>query len=1236
MNCVPDCSECPADAENTVFCGNGTCDADETCTSCAGDCGPCVQLPTLPADGMCSIAANGPYAVNVRKWPSTESDVIAQLDYEQTYTAISLSLDTQWFQLADTGWVASWIVRSDGDCTNLPSMAFDTTDPAAALEVALVAHPTTKASLDVLTKCNLTADDLGGMTVPMVLDVLTSMEPCITFERAKLVLAHPEYDSYWANLYGGPFGQDIGPNPMLVSVTGVGQGRVAAEAQCPELWQWLESNQGQISLLHLYHMFSEEWDGAGAIDPTTGAAVDGICAAILNFQNTGGVPAHMPGAARFNQERSMPSCSVAVPADEFPQNITGITHQDWPFFFFGGRNSGHYEAPYLLQSDSWSQKVLGLDRTGSIVCQNLPELACDPFPMPVITSPPDNTTTSGLPTIAWEHNDACIPDGFEVLVVEQSLSPNSDPAVSATLPSTARSWTVPSQLHCDTWYTVGVIAVVEANQSSAGAQQSFLVGPNNNCQPPPTESNDPNDPDQPGDGNPTDPGSDDPGTNDPASPDGSIPAGGYGEAMQESTSFADAIGGIIDILLGGSIPGSSNTGTGGNPVSGDPPAENMTDVDGDGVWDDDDACPGIAGSADWYGCPSVAPEVVDPDGDGVEYPFDLCWYDPGPEENNGCPPPGADTTIDTDGDGIVDVIDDCPNDPGLNNGCPLVILVEYVAGIDEMVYDSDSDGWVDGIDECPYIPGYSDNNGCPIIIYLWDYDGDGVFDGFDECPAQPGYFDLAGCPKINLIDADRDGINNLDDACPYTHGDVDNNGCPPGMSSEDRDQDGVPDNQDICLTVPGNDPATGCPGISEYDNDGDGVLNAEDECLELPGYIELRGCPDISLVDTDQDTVLNSDDLCPDTPGAVDNEGCPYNTSTADSDQDGVPDTQDYCPTVVGNDPVTGCPTPSIDDSDGDGVLNAEDDCPATWGLPAQNGCTLPGDADSDLDQVPDNLDLCPTVYGNTSFGCPAPGPDNQDGDNHLDIEDPCPDVPGGYDDGCPQLPADGATDGDSDGVYDYADYCPTIYGTDANGCPPGGALPFDGTPDDIDGDGIPNEADPCLGFADATLGWGCGMGDDDLDGYPNGIDACPQEWGQMPYSDCYLPDTDGDTMPDAYDMCPTTPGERYGGYKGCNYRPDDTDNDFVPDELDLCPLTEGYTQTGCPWNLGESETEDADGDGLSNYWDPCPTIPGSAEEGYDCPGTEPPDYDDDGVPDFYDVCPGTPGTELNGGCPVP
>jgi len=113
------------------------------------------------------------------------------------------------------------------------------------------------------------------------------------------------------------------------------------------------------------------------------------------------------------------------------------------------------------------------------------------------------------------------------------------------------------------------------------------------------------------------------------------------------------------------------------------------DTDGDGIVDEDDACPIEAEDLDGFrdddGCPDL-----DNDADGILDVDDACPDEPGPPENDGCPDP------DRDGDGVPDRIDNCPDEPGPveNQGCPevqhVVIEESELQILDKIYFNVDS------------------------------------------------------------------------------------------------------------------------------------------------------------------------------------------------------------------------------------------------------------------------------------------------------------------------------------------------------------------------------------------------------------------------------------------------------------------------------------------------------------------------------------------------------------------
>ncbi|MCA9581651.1 MAG: OmpA family protein [Myxococcales bacterium] len=146
------------------------------------------------------------------------------------------------------------------------------------------------------------------------------------------------------------------------------------------------------------------------------------------------------------------------------------------------------------------------------------------------------------------------------------------------------------------------------------------------------------------------------------------------------------------------------------------------------------------------------PRPQDTDGDGLDDNEDACPTEPEDmddfQDEDGCPDP------DNDEDGVLDGEDACPTEAEDldsfedDNGCPDP--------------DNDGDGIADSQDECPLdaedMDSFEDENGCPDP----DNDGDSIVDGEDACPTAPGApSDKAeenGCPKAVRVDEEKGQI----------------------------------------------------------------------------------------------------------------------------------------------------------------------------------------------------------------------------------------------------------------------------------------------------------------------------------------------------------------------------------------------------------------------------------------------------------------------------------------------
>ena len=171
----------------------------------------------------------------------------------------------------------------------------------------------------------------------------------------------------------------------------------------------------------------------------------------------------------------------------------------------------------------------------------------------------------------------------------------------------------------------------------------------------------------------------------------------------------------------------------------------LSDRDGDGVPDPNDACPSTpkSGPVDESGC-----EVMqDSDGDGVPNVNDACPSTPSgdPVNESGC-------ERDTDNDGVLDSKDLCPDTPldaSIDKtGCET--KVEQKSEIADGGGDTDGDGIADAGDLCPVTASGAVVNatGCEL-----DKDGDQIVDRLDQCPQseKDEKVDTSGCKISNLI-----------------------------------------------------------------------------------------------------------------------------------------------------------------------------------------------------------------------------------------------------------------------------------------------------------------------------------------------------------------------------------------------------------------------------------------------------------------------------------------------------
>lgn len=188
--------------------------------------------------------------------------------------------------------------------------------------------------------------------------------------------------------------------------------------------------------------------------------------------------------------------------------------------------------------------------------------------------------------------------------------------------------------------------------------------------------------------------------------------------------------------------------------------------------------------------------------------------------------------------------------------------------------------------------------------------------------------------------------------------------------------------------------------------------------------------------------------------------------------------------------------------------------------------------------------------------------------------------------------------DADNDGKGDVCDNCPNIYNY---------------YQDDIDGDGVGNMCDNCKYKANPA------QTNSDGDIVGDSCDNCPLITNPYQYDidadglgDVCDPDMDGDSIPNITDN--DVDGDLVLNVEdNCKYRPNpdqlDEDQDGVGNECDNCPTISNPDQIDTDGNgIGDACDDDIDGDGIPNLTD-------------NCPATYNPDQKDENCNGIGDVC---------------
>ncbi len=671
------------------------------------------------------------------------------------------------------------------------------------------------------------------------------------------------------------------------------------------------------------------------------------------------------------------------------------------------------------------------------------------------------------------------------------------------------------------------------------------------------------------------------------------------------------------------------------------------DIDGDGVLNGDDGCPGDALKALPGACGCGV--VDDPDGNGV----------------SNCDACDADADADADADGHPDCTDNCPGDanPEQANSdqAPSACILRPTGASMAVTFDEGAAcdvvplGLVDIFDSCEVNPEAGESCLCALRptgaafcaavggAVGWDCalgsDGERC-----DCTGAAAEICVAGVPGACQ---DPAAIGCVFQAAA---GDALGNAC-----DEDDDDDGTPDAQEECAIDPSKllpgrcgcgvpDPVGDCPDPCAVDRDGDGWVDCDDDCPDVP---------DPSQTDSD------AGNECAFEPTLGAEVPVPLPDDVPDCSElpaEVYPGLFTECRPYAGGG-VCVCALADMSEQlcATLGALSGwdcvEDDLACTCVLSSRAACVAGAEGPC---AAPDAA-TCDFFLSDAGDGLGDACDDDDDDDGVADAVDGCPTDPGKVTPGqCGCFQAE--TDSDGDGTADCDDDCAGLMDSDE------------------DGDGVSSCIDLCPDDPDSTVPDCCGCGvagdptDTDSDGWPDCSDNCPDHFNpDQADADsrggCIFPFTTSDTsmvffggpswceattLPDQFDDCAFV---NDGGVPTCACTLAVVD-DFVCAAYGLahgfrCTLSPGrgcFCETsscrvapacgvpaaaGVPYfhfededGQGDACDDDDDEDDVVDEDDGCPTDPGKTEPGACGCGVPDTDADGDGVIDCVDNCP--------------
>ncbi|MCA9893200.1 MAG: hypothetical protein KC615_09460, partial [Anaerolineae bacterium] len=325
---------CPAPVDSD---GDGLPDNVDACPSVFGPrelngCAPSpVPLPVLPTAGACVLATLGPDPVNIRQGTSTDTAIVGSLNPYEIYGVIGRNADSSWLQI-NLGWVAAFVTRQGGDCSNLPQtdgveivptevvptqpVLVAPDDGSAQVGLLLPAVQAAREAASKLEGCQDLLPQVNALPTFLALSIINESDPCAA--------AQAQIDDLFFN-----------PQPV-------------ANVSYPDCSGFLGEEVDTASTIEFFSIYNQVPNETRDYLDSIAAGVTGDYCLFLFDLQYGGVTGTSSPNPEHNIAMSMAYCDI-VHVNEYLPKVNAINVDPAEFYGFS-QACGFYEDIGLLGS----------------------------------------------------------------------------------------------------------------------------------------------------------------------------------------------------------------------------------------------------------------------------------------------------------------------------------------------------------------------------------------------------------------------------------------------------------------------------------------------------------------------------------------------------------------------------------------------------------------------------------------------------------------------------------------------------------------------------------------------------------------------------------------------------------------------------------------------------------------------------------------------------------------------